>query len=210
MQVSQATCHHKWGQFVPLVLLIALGGCAATKSRDQVHTTTSVETLDQQSPAVHRPPAAADQDDEANDFTLAAYDGMLLSDRDTSTAIEGGRNVATIERPADEDVSESIEDLPAPNADRSDLDLPTSDLSEDDSPAPDLGRAAITLRDVVASIHSTFPLLEAAYQQYRITEGNQIAAWGAFDTKLKASSENGPLGFYETYRHGAGFSRPIL
>ena len=52
-------------------------------------------------------------------------------------------------------------------------------------------------------------MLEAAYQQARIAQGNQIAAWGAFDTKLKASSENGPLGFYETYRHGAGFSRPI-
>ncbi|MCA9246800.1 MAG: TolC family protein [Planctomycetales bacterium] len=62
---------------------------------------------------------------------------------------------------------------------------------------------------MVSSIHSTFPLLEAAYQQYRIAAGKHVAAWGAFDTKLKGASENGPVGFYETYRHQAGLSQPI-
>ena len=76
-------------------------------------------------------------------------------------------------------------------------------------PEPDIHSPTISLADVVASIHSTFPLLEAAYQQNQIAAGNQTAAWGAFDTKLKAASENGPLGFYETYRNSSGFSRPI-
>lgn len=64
--------------------------------------------------------------------------------------------------------------------------------------------------DVVASIHASFPLLEAACREYEIAEGNQIAAWGAFDTRLKAASENGPLGFYETYRNSAGLTQPLF
>lgn len=69
---------------------------------------------------------------------------------------------------------------------------------------------SIAIIDVINSIHSTFPLLEAAYQQNQIAAGNQTAAWGAFDTKLKAGSENGPLGFYRTYRESAGIERPIF
>ncbi|HAD59035.1 MAG TPA: transporter, partial [Planctomycetaceae bacterium] len=42
-----------------------------------------------------------------------------------------------------------------------------------------------------------------------IANGERLAAWGSFDTKVKASTENGPVGFYETYRHRAGLSNPI-
>lgn len=76
-------------------------------------------------------------------------------------------------------------------------------------PEPDQS-TSLSVVDVAASIHSTFPLLEAAWQQREIAAGNQTAAWGAFDTKLKAASENGPLGFYETYRNTAGFARPTF
>lgn len=62
---------------------------------------------------------------------------------------------------------------------------------------------------VIQSVHATFPLLEAAYQEANLAAGKQTAAWGAFDAKLKAASENGPLGFYETYRHSAGVKQPI-
>lgn len=64
--------------------------------------------------------------------------------------------------------------------------------------------------DVIASIHASFPLLEAACQEYEIAEGNQTAAWGAFDTRLRAASENGALGFYETYRNSAGLTQPLF
>ena len=67
----------------------------------------------------------------------------------------------------------------------------------------------LSLTTIAQSIHGTFPLLEAAYQEIGIAEGKQIAAMGAFDTKLKAVSENGPLGFYETYRNSAGVSQPL-
>lgn len=79
------------------------------------------------------------------------------------------------------------------------------------APLPDhqLRLDPISVADVAASIHATFPLLEAVYQESRIAAGQQVAAWVAFDTKLKAGSENGPLGFFETYRHHVGVLRPM-
>ena len=67
----------------------------------------------------------------------------------------------------------------------------------------------LSLAEVVESVHQTYPLIEAAYQDAVIASGNQLAAWGNFDTKLKASTENRPLGFYETYRHALGIEQPI-
>jgi outer membrane protein TolC len=68
----------------------------------------------------------------------------------------------------------------------------------------------LPVTEVIASIHKSFPLLEAACSEYQIAEGNQTAASGAFDTRLRAASENGPLGFYETYRNSAGLARPLF
>lgn len=84
-----------------------------------------------------------------------------------------------------------VEDVPPPEP-----------LARIDNPSPQL-------RDVVSSIHATFPLLQAAYQERGIAAGEQTAAWGAFDTKLKGSSENQPLAYYENYRHAAGLSQPL-
>lgn len=76
--------------------------------------------------------------------------------------------------------------------------------------APDAGREpAVREREVISSIKSSFPLVIAALQENQIAAGNLLAAWGAFDDKVKASIENGPIGFYETYRHAAGVSSPL-
>jgi hypothetical protein len=55
---------------------------------------------------------------------------------------------------------------------------------------------AVYLSEVVASVHGSFPLIDAAIQEATIANGNLLAAWGEFDLKLKAQSENGPTGFY--------------
>jgi len=89
---------------------------------------------------------------------------------------------------------------PAPE----DFDSPPRLLSEREDPPE-----ALQLPEVVASVHATFPLIDAALQEIPIAEGKRIAALGAFDTKLKAASENGPVGFYQTYRNNAGFEQPI-
>ncbi len=62
--------------------------------------------------------------------------------------------------------------------------------------------------DVILSVRRYYPLVQAAYQERRVADGNQLAAWGEFDTKVKAVSENGPLGFYETYRNSTGIIQP--
>jgi hypothetical protein len=67
----------------------------------------------------------------------------------------------------------------------------------------------VAYETVIASVHRSYPLVFAAYQERNIADGNQLAAWGQFDTKLKAASENGPLGFYQTYRNLAGFETPL-
>jgi outer membrane protein TolC len=67
----------------------------------------------------------------------------------------------------------------------------------------------LKLDEVISSVQLSFPLLEVAYLENTIASANQLAAWGAFDVKLKAASENGPLGFYETYRQTAGVTRPL-
>jgi len=78
------------------------------------------------------------------------------------------------------------------------------------TPEPDQPlTGTVELTDVVDSIHATFPLLEAAYQENAMAAGKQLSAAGAFDTKLKGASENGPVGFYQTYRHNAGLSQPL-
>jgi len=82
----------------------------------------------------------------------------------------------------------------------------------DKKPAPTTTSSSlpiVSFDDVIASVHRSYPLVQAAFQERQIANGNQIAAWGAFDTKLKAASENGPLGFYETYRTNAGFTTPV-
>lgn len=72
----------------------------------------------------------------------------------------------------------------------------------------DAGRG-LPLDQVVASVQSFFPLLEVAYLERDRTAGDQLAAWGEFDTKLKARTENQPLGFYENYQHGGGVYQPL-
>lgn len=68
---------------------------------------------------------------------------------------------------------------------------------------------SIRLRDVIASVHASYPLLEAALLDSAVASGNQLAAWGEFDTQLEAASQNGPAGFYQTYRQTAGVTQPI-
>lgn len=90
--------------------------------------------------------------------------------------------------------------------------LPSIDNLEPDT-APteqsDVSPSGLTLEQVISSVYSTYPLLQASITQRQRAAGNQLATWGAFDRNLKASTENQPVGFYETYRHKFGVSRNI-
>ncbi|QDT46933.1 Outer membrane efflux protein [Symmachiella dynata] len=69
--------------------------------------------------------------------------------------------------------------------------------------------SAVVIDQVVNSVHESYPLLAAALLENSIADGKQLATWGKFDTKFKSASQNGALGFYETYRQDIGFVQPI-
>lgn len=80
---------------------------------------------------------------------------------------------------------------------------------EPDEPAPGPQSTTILrLEEVISSVYAAYPLLEAAFHGRTIAEGEQLAAAGNFDLKLKAASENGPTGFYQTYRQLVGLEQP--
>jgi len=70
-------------------------------------------------------------------------------------------------------------------------------------------REQLQLSDVIASTYRAFPLLEIARLQSGVAAGQQISAWGAYDTKLEYYSLSQPVGFYETYRNGIGVARQL-
>lgn len=67
---------------------------------------------------------------------------------------------------------------------------------------------AVQFDEVIGSVYQTYPLLQSALFNRNIALGQQVGASGAFDTKLKGASENGPQGFYETYRQSIGVVQP--
>lgn len=78
--------------------------------------------------------------------------------------------------------------------------------------ADESGTAAAPLEfdSVIGSVYDSYPLLQAALFSRNIALGQQVSASGAFDAKLKGASENGPLGFYETYRQSIGVVQPTM
>lgn len=69
--------------------------------------------------------------------------------------------------------------------------------------------STLQLDAVVSSVYANFPLLEAARFQRNVANGEILSANGNFDTKLKAASENGALGFYQTSRNSIGVAQPL-
>jgi outer membrane protein TolC len=67
---------------------------------------------------------------------------------------------------------------------------------------------SLSLQQVIDSVYRSYPMLQAALLTRNIAAGQQTGALGAFDTKLKGASENGPIGFYETYRQSVGVVKP--
>lgn len=101
---------------------------------------------------------------------------------------------------------EAPSEIDPPVPARQPLSLATAPQAQGPRQDPD---ETIQLSDVILSVLNTFPLVQAAALQFDVAQGQVLSAEGAFDTKLKSSSENGPLGFYETYRHSAGAVQPL-
>ena len=92
------------------------------------------------------------------------------------------------------------------------IDVPTSPAGDLQSAAPgkalDAEPHAVQFDEVVSSVYRSYPMLESALLSRNIALGQQVGASGAFDLKLKGASENGPQGFYQTYRQSIGVVQP--
>ena len=92
------------------------------------------------------------------------------------------------------------------------IESPESKGEELQSAAPgnaaDAEAHAVQFDEVVSSVYQSYPLLESALLSRNIAWGQRVGASGAFDTKLKGGSENGPQGFYQTYRQNIGVVQP--
>lgn len=140
---------------------------------------------------------------------LAAPDKMPASDSrssaDAERMVPANESPVTVaaESPADDVIVQaSWQPTPASEAEAPELPLPDS---SDREPAS----RPIELQDVISSVLSTYPMVQAAALQFDLAQGRVTSAEGAFDVKLKGASENGPLGFYETYRHSLGAVQPL-
>lgn len=88
--------------------------------------------------------------------------------------------------------------------------IPAPRLGEPTIDAPARSGDPVVLDSVIDSVYRSYPLLDAAIQDRTIAAGEQLAAMGNFDLSLKAASENGPTGFYETYRQRIGIVQPRM
>ena len=79
-------------------------------------------------------------------------------------------------------------------------------------PTPDSVQAAgpLDLAQVINSVYQSYPLLKVAFLERGIADGEQLAAWGEFDTSLKAFAIEMPEGYYENYRQGVALTQPTF
>jgi outer membrane protein TolC len=68
---------------------------------------------------------------------------------------------------------------------------------------------ALTLDEVLQSVDLTFPMVQAAYQERAIAEGQQLAARGGFDLTVDGYSLAQPMGYYKMYRTGVTATQPL-
>ena len=70
-------------------------------------------------------------------------------------------------------------------------------------------RNGLVLEDVINSVYQSYPLLDAAMYSREVASGQRLQTLGEFDRKFKAATENGPLGYYKTYRQHIGLVKPL-
>ncbi|MCG6156579.1 TolC family protein [Rubinisphaera margarita] len=127
--------------------------------------------------------------------------------------------VAGTIRPVAHEIASSIEQntpqqLTVPDEESSVIQVPEMTEQPEVMPLPepaeDRFSDGVSLGAVVQSVHESYPLVQSAYLETMLAQGNAIEAWGAFDTKLKASTENRVLSYYQTYRQNIALMQPLM
>jgi outer membrane protein TolC len=188
------------GVFAAIVLLAA--GCASARSHE---------------PASASDPQNLPDSDPVSNSTVAVDEGQELvtpvgfQSSQASLHTDDPSQSGADDAPSTSDApARSLPQVPADPAERL-LPLPESE-SDEPPPTDPLAHDALPhglpLDAVIASVYESYPLLASALYSRTIAEGEQLAARGAFDLRLNAASENGPTGFYQTYRQRVGVVQP--
>lgn len=164
--------------------LVLFCGCQATRVDGRV---TRIDV----SPKSFIDRAGADRRiDGASDSKTAVVTSRPV---EREQAIEQVSGVAV-----DKPLPQEVPDIPSPAADE---ELP--------SPRVDGPTQPIVLEQVVDAIYQSYPLLRIAIAGRDVALGDNVAAQGEFDLKLKGDTLNQPRGYYQTYRQGVGFDQPL-
>lgn len=169
----------KHGRSILVILGISLVGCAGVRDQLSAHRTAESAPASKFDPASRRQAATA-QGSKSSDIQTVEFAPDPAESSD-------GRAI-----PIESDISTASAEAEAA-------------AIEAENPLP----STLQLNAVVSSVYANFPLLEAARFQRNVANGDILAANGNFDTKLKAASENGALGFYQTNRNSIGVSQPL-
>jgi outer membrane protein TolC len=165
------------------------------------------DPLDVDSAHVHQPSVALVQAD-APAASLAA----LIVAAQEDAAAERREDVAKKSDELRSTVEETTDS--ARNDDKSSGDAAAKDASADATdaetlPPPIREEQTLSLEAVVVSATETFPAIREAALIRSLAIGDQISAMGEFDDKLEAYTINQPLSFYENYRHGVDWKKPL-
>lgn len=164
-------------------------------------STTNLQTA---KPATDAGESQASKDPTSNSSTvLTSFTSSEPQEESEAASPMTGGGLNTTEtkpgrNPNDEELAKASQESPS----RASTEITTPDLTNE-SP-----EEAILYNEVVSSVYQSYPLLESALFSRNIAIGQQVGASGAFDTKLKGASENGPQGFYQTYRQSIGVVQP--
>ncbi|NOY42587.1 MAG: TolC family protein [Planctomycetes bacterium] len=184
--------------------LVIAGGCSllpdqtdGVRSRSELRCTTRVVDRDASHEMAQEDPNPGGElvADDANEVALAS--GQTANGQ--STPLLSLPEVLPREEPATEELPPEGAEVKVPEATEQ---IPT--------PKPESTATPLQLQDVIDSVYSSYPLLEAAILSRNIADGELLSSQGAFDLKLKGGGTSGPLGFYRTNRFGAGASQPLF
>ncbi|WP_236621504.1 TolC family protein [Rhodopirellula sallentina] len=186
----------------------------ATSSRETATKALSASDNPHPIPVIRL--ASAKQNDNPQNSLIEAQSGDLTITEVTTPEVGGAEVGGAEDKVAEDAVAEdNVADGEGQDANLDDsLEFDDDSFDSEQMPPPLLAGASdvgsgLPLQDVVASVQSYFPMLQVAYLERNRTSGDQLAAWGEFDTKLKARSESQPLGFYENYQNGLGVYQPL-
>ena len=187
------------------IVLLLLPGCAGGRSFRFPFTAKA--STEKYAPTI-QPVADTDEDTSTptTNLTRAENDSTPVHDVSNSSVVSENTDSDSEDSDTSNDLNaESDSSTAEPEAN---LMLASLNSQEEAPAAVATNDEDVAFDEVLASVYSSYPLLQSALYNRNIALGQQVGASGAFDTKLKGASENGPQGFYENYRQSLGIVQP--